>query len=137
MHMRGSMGQQWSVCQKGITRYMANQNDGHPSCDHGLKHNISSLDLHWLAQRIVSIQIHQPCSALQGQLSNEIMSTSIGSKLPFGISYQTPDDLQNQVTSLQWSKVDPLVECIGHLSLISTNMVYYPQSSLTQEIELV
>ena len=30
---------------------MANRNDGHPSCNHGLKHNTSSADLHWLAPR--------------------------------------------------------------------------------------
>ena len=35
-----------TVCmQKGITRYMANWNDGHPSYDHGLKHNTSSANL--------------------------------------------------------------------------------------------
>ena len=31
---------------------MANQNDGHPSCDHGFKHNTSLVDPHWSALRI-------------------------------------------------------------------------------------
>ena len=29
-----------------VIRYMANQNDGHPSCNHGLKCNTSSIDPH-------------------------------------------------------------------------------------------
>ena len=32
--------------------YKANRNNGHPSYDHGLKHNTSSVDPCWLALRI-------------------------------------------------------------------------------------
>ena len=31
---------------------MANRNDGHPSCDHGLKHSTFLADPHWSAPRI-------------------------------------------------------------------------------------
>ena len=30
----------------GVIRYEADQNDGHPSYDHGLKHNTPSTNLH-------------------------------------------------------------------------------------------
>ena len=46
MHMQGSMGYQRSRNQRGYKRYMANQNDGHPSYDHGLKRNTFLVDLH-------------------------------------------------------------------------------------------
>ena len=46
MHMLGSMGYQRSRNQRGCERYMANQNDGHPSYDHGLKRNTFLADLH-------------------------------------------------------------------------------------------
>ena len=40
------------MCEMGVIRYEANQNDGHPSFDHDLKHNISSADQHWLVLKI-------------------------------------------------------------------------------------
>ena len=41
------------VCMsKGITRYMANRNNDHPSYDHVLKHDTSLVDPHWLSPRI-------------------------------------------------------------------------------------
>ena len=35
-----------------VIRYMANRNDGHSSCNRGLKCNTSSIDPHWSALRI-------------------------------------------------------------------------------------
>ena len=35
-----------------MKKYMVNRNDGHPSCDHGLKRKTFSVDLHWLAPRM-------------------------------------------------------------------------------------
>ena len=34
-----------------VIMYEANRNDGHPSCDHGLKRNTSSVDLCYLGLR--------------------------------------------------------------------------------------
>ena len=39
-------------CESQVIRYMANRNDGHPSCDQGLKRKTFSVDPHWLALRI-------------------------------------------------------------------------------------
>ena len=39
-------------CESRVIRYMANRNDGHPSCDQGLKRRTFSVDPHWLALRI-------------------------------------------------------------------------------------
>ena len=36
----------------GAIRYKANRNDGHPSFDHDLKRNTSSVDPHWLVPKI-------------------------------------------------------------------------------------
>ena len=35
-----------------VIRYMVNRNDGHPSYNHGLKCNASSIDPHWSTLRI-------------------------------------------------------------------------------------
>ena len=81
-------------------RDMANRNDGHPSCDHGLKHSTSLAYPHWSAPRI---GFHLNPSTMQrsgGQLPNEVRSAPIGFELPSRISDQSPDDLQNQVTTL-------------------------------------
>ena len=45
-----------------VIRYMANQNDGHSSSNHGLKCNTSSIDPHWPALKINFCIKHQPCS---------------------------------------------------------------------------
>ena len=79
---------------------MANQNDGHSFYDHGLKHSTSLADPRRSAPRI---GFHLDPSTMQrplGQLSNEIRSALIEFELPSGISNQSPDNLQNQVTSL-------------------------------------
>ena len=76
MCMRDSMGQQWYVYKKWITRYVANQNDGHPSCNHGFKHNTSSTDLYWSALRI---GFHIDPSTMQRPLvpsQNNLLSSS-------------------------------------------------------------
>ena len=52
MYSWGSRGQQRDVCEMGAIRYKANRNDGHPSFDHDLKRNTSSVDPHQLALKI-------------------------------------------------------------------------------------
>ena len=47
-----------------VISHMANRNDGHPSCNHGLKCNTSSIDAHWSALRINFRLNNQPCSSL-------------------------------------------------------------------------
>ena len=53
-----------------VIRYMANRNDGHLSCDQGLKRKTFSVDPYWLVLRI---GFH---------LSPSTMQLPIGSKLP-------------------------------------------------------
>ena len=47
-----------------VIRHMANRNDGHPSSNHGLKCNTSSIDPHWSALRINFYLNHQLCISL-------------------------------------------------------------------------
>ena len=54
-----------------VIRCKANRNDGHPSCDHGLKCNTSSTNPHWWGLRTGLYPDMSIIFPLWGQLSND------------------------------------------------------------------
>ena len=78
-----------------MIRYMANRNNGHPFYDHGLKRKTFLVDPRWLAQRI---GFHLIPSSMQ--LSNNVRSAPVRSKLLSRFGDQSSKDSQNQIASL-------------------------------------